>query len=194
MLLVLRYRKTRVLDVCLDFPRIDVGQAHFPETLADKEFGSRDMIGGQARVRGACGYLHELAVFATNIMSVTVTPTYSPYIADVVAQERNHEMEPIAWGNPALAGVLPEQDLLTDQRHHDGVVHVVVGRVTIGNILQREATDETNDVRIGWLKDAVDLAVLVFKLPDKRLDDDFSRIEHGRLCCTGSGVHATTRS
>jgi len=123
-------------------------------------------------------------------MSITVTPTYSPYIADIVAKKGNHEMEPIAWGNPALTGVLPEQDLLTDQRHHDGVVHVVVGRVTIGDILQREATNETNDVWIGRLEDSVDLAVLGFKLPDKRLDDDFSRIEHGRLCSAGSGVDA----
>ena len=152
------------------------------------------MIGGQACVRGACGYRHELAVLATNIMSVTVTPTYSPYIADVMAQEGNHEIEPIAWGNPSLADVLPKQDLLTDQRGHDGVVHVVVGRVTIGNILQREAANETNDVRIGRLEDSVDLAVLAFELPDKCVDNDFSRIEHGRPCCAGSGVDATTRS
>ena len=45
MLLVLRYGKTRVLDIGLDFSRVDVGQAHFAEALADKELRSRDMIG-----------------------------------------------------------------------------------------------------------------------------------------------------
>ena len=43
MLLVLRYRyrKTRVLDVGLDLFRIDVGQALFPEALADEQLRSR---------------------------------------------------------------------------------------------------------------------------------------------------------
>ena len=44
VMLDLRYRKTRVLDVCLDFSRIDVGQT-FAEALADKKLGSRDVIG-----------------------------------------------------------------------------------------------------------------------------------------------------
>src|SRR5262249_32852239 len=90
-------------------------------------------------------------------------------------------MEPIAWPNATLARVFPEQDLLADQRHHDGVVHVVVGRITIGDILQREAPDETNDVRIRRLEDPVDLAVLAFKLLDERLDDNLRGIEHDRL-------------
>ena len=46
------------------------------------------------------------------------------------------------------------------------MVHVVIGRITIGNILQREAPNETDDGWIGGLKDSVDLAVLVFKLLD----------------------------
>src|SRR5262249_34618142 len=56
-----------------------------------------------------------------------------------------------------------------------------VGRITIGNILQGEASNKTNDIWIGWLEDSVDLAVLVFKLLDKRLDDDLCGIEHDRL-------------
>src|SRR6516164_10284208 len=92
-------------------------------------------------------------------------------------------MEPIAWPNAALARMFPEQNLLADQRYHDGVVHVVVGSVTIGNILQREASNKTNDVWIGGLKDSIDLAVLIFKLSDKRLDDNLCGIEHDRLQC-----------
>src|SRR5215472_4519972 len=93
-------------------------------------------------------------------------------------------MEPIARCNAALAGVFAEQYLLADQRHHDGVIHVVIGRVTVGNIFQREASDKTNDVRIGGLKDSVDLAVLVSQLPDKCLDDNLRGVEHGRLQST----------
>src|SRR5690349_12964057 len=35
VLFVFGYRKSRVLDICLDFERIDVSQARFPEALAD---------------------------------------------------------------------------------------------------------------------------------------------------------------
>jgi len=45
MLLVLRYGKTRVLDIGLDFWRVDVCQAYFAESLPDKELRSRDMVG-----------------------------------------------------------------------------------------------------------------------------------------------------
>ena len=90
-------------------------------------------------------------------------------------------MEPIAWPNAALARMFPEQDLLADQRYHDGVVHVVVGRVATSNILQRKAPNETNDVWVGGLKDTVDLAVLAFKLLDERLNDNLCWVEHDRL-------------
>src|SRR6187200_1124146 len=90
-------------------------------------------------------------------------------------------MEPIAWGNAAFPGVFPAQNLLADQCHHDGVVHVVVGRITVGDILQREARNEADDVRIGGLEDPIDLAVHILKVLDKRLDDNFCGIEHERL-------------
>src|SRR6266850_8141865 len=90
-------------------------------------------------------------------------------------------MEPIAWGNTAVPDVFPAQNLLADQCHHDGVIHVVVGRITISNILQREARNEANDVRIGGLEDPIDLAVNMLKMLDKRLDDNFCWIEHDRL-------------
>jgi hypothetical protein len=67
MLLVLRYGKTRVLDIGLDFSRVDVDQAYFAEALADKELRSRDMIGGQRCVRGSRGYGREITFFLTDI-------------------------------------------------------------------------------------------------------------------------------
>src|SRR6266700_2393460 len=90
-------------------------------------------------------------------------------------------MEPIVWSNAAVPDVFPAQNLLADQCHHDGVVHVVVGRITIRDILQREARNEANDVGIGGLEDPIDLAVNMLKMLDKRLDDNFCWIEHDRL-------------
>src|SRR6266700_1436484 len=90
-------------------------------------------------------------------------------------------MEPIVWSNAAVPDVFPAPNLLADQCHHDGVVHVVVGRITIGDILQREARNEANDVRIGGLEDPIDLAVYLLKMLDKCLDDNFCWIEHDRL-------------
>src|SRR5215475_1110868 len=90
-------------------------------------------------------------------------------------------MEPVAWGHAALAGVPSEQNLLANQCHHDGVVHVMVGGIAVGNILQRETADETDDVPIVRLERPIDQAVLFFKLLDKGLDDNLCGIKHDRL-------------
>src|SRR5215475_6268540 len=90
-------------------------------------------------------------------------------------------MEPIAWGNAPLLDVSPAQNLLAHQGHHYGMIHVMVGCITIGNIFQSEAPNESNDVRIGWFEDAIDLAVHISKLLDKRLDDNLCGVEHDRL-------------
>ena len=74
-----------MLDVCLDFLRIDVGQAHLAETFANKESRSRDVMGRQACVRSSRRYWHEITAFVTDIMPVAVASTYPTYIADVVA-------------------------------------------------------------------------------------------------------------
>src|SRR5262249_14558681 len=81
----------------------------------------------------------------------------------------------------ALLGVLPAQDLLAHKRHHYGVIHVVVGRIAIGNILQSKTSHESNDVRISRLEDAIALQICRSKLLDKRLNDDMCGIKHGRL-------------
>ena len=95
-------------------------------------------------------------------------------------------MEPIAWGNAAVPDVFPAQNLLADQCHHDGVVHVVVGRITISNILQREARNEANDVRIGGLPHhpghgAGNLAVLVGKADAAVSGTNISRDEFDKI-------------
>src|SRR5262245_41864383 len=181
MLLVLGYRKSRVLDVCFDFSRIDVGQTRFPKALTDKDLRSRDVIGGQRRIRGSRGYRRELTFLVADIVAITVAPANPPYIANVVTKQRDQKVEPVARGYAALLDVFPAQDLLAYQRHHDGVVHVVVARITIGDILQGQARHESNDIRIVRFEDAIDLAVHVSKLLDKCLDDNLCGIEHDRL-------------
>ena len=76
---------TRVLDIGLDFSRVDVRQAHFAEALADKELRSRDMIGSQGCVRGSRQYRREITLFVADIMSIAVASTNPPYIPDIVA-------------------------------------------------------------------------------------------------------------
>src|SRR4029077_3279028 len=60
-------------------------------------------------------------------------------------------------------------------------VHVVIGRIAVGDVLERKPPDEADDVRIGGLEDPIDLAVHVSKLLDKRLDHNLRGIEHDRL-------------
>src|SRR5262245_1607151 len=89
-------------------------------------------------------------------------------------------MQPIARRDTALLGVLPAQDLLAHQRHHDGVIHVVVGGITVGDVLQGETAHKRNDVRISRLENAIALGVRRAKLRDEGLDHNLCGIEHGR--------------
>src|SRR6516165_7142668 len=161
MALVLRYRKPRMLDVCLDFSRVDVGQADLAEPLADKELRSRDVIRRKRCVRCPGEDGHNATTFVTDILPIAVASTDPPYVTDFMAEEGNHEMEPVAGRNAALADMFAKHNLLPNQRDHDGVVHVVVDRVTVGNIFQGKAPNEANDVRIGWLEHPIDQEVLV---------------------------------
>jgi hypothetical protein len=105
-------------------------------------------------------------------------------------------MEPIAWGNATLLDVSPAQNLLAHQGHHYGMIYVMVGCITIGNILQSEAPNESNDIRIGWFEDAIDLAVHISKLSTNAwmticvgLNMIASRI---RKCYSGSSMLSRT--
>src|SRR6202007_1710169 len=66
------------------FPPYRCGSSSPCQTVADKEFRSRDMIGGQGCIRGSRGDWHEITVFVADIMSLAVAPAYPAYIADVV--------------------------------------------------------------------------------------------------------------
>src|SRR5262249_33085413 len=90
-------------------------------------------------------------------------------------------IQPLARGDAADANVPTAQDLLPDQRHHDRVIDVVVGRVAICDVLQREAPDEADDPGIARLEDSIGPLVHDPTFADKGFDDDFRGIEHGDL-------------
>ena len=46
-------------------------------------------------------------------------------------------MQPIAGCDPADADMPATQNLLPDQRDHNGMINVVVGGIAVGNVLQR---------------------------------------------------------
>src|SRR5262249_42441603 len=87
MLFVFRYRKSRVLDIGLDFQRIDVCQARFPKALTDEEFRSRHMIGSHRCIGCSSGDMHEIAFFVADIFPLLIASAYPPYIANVVTEK-----------------------------------------------------------------------------------------------------------
>ena len=83
------------------------------------------MIGGQRRIGGSCGYRHEITFFVANIVSFLVVPAYASHVTDVVTQQRNQKVEPVAGANAAFLGVFSAQDLLAYQYWRSYQLHVV---------------------------------------------------------------------
>src|SRR5262245_61845178 len=90
-------------------------------------------------------------------------------------------MQPFAWRDTPLADVFAAQDLLTNQRHHDSMIHVVVRSIAIGNIFHCQSSDEPDDAGITGLKHPVDLLILLLELFNKRVDDDLDGVKHCNL-------------
>ena len=90
-------------------------------------------------------------------------------------------MQPVVRTDPALAQVLAADHLLADQGDADGVVEVVVGRVAVGDQLQRHAADIGQDSGIVGLEVGVGGDVALAQLLDEGIDDHGGGIEHGPL-------------
>src|SRR6266487_398846 len=73
------------------------------------------------------------------------------------------------------------QNLLPDQRHHDGMINIVVRRVAVCDILKREPADEADDTGIARLQDPIGPLVHDLKLADEGFDDDLCGVEHRAL-------------
>ena len=55
-----------------------------------------------------------------------IIPTHPTQIADIMTQQRNHEVQPIAWRDRPFTQVLAFEDFLAHQGDHDGVLDVMV--------------------------------------------------------------------
>jgi len=87
-------------------------------------------------------------------------------------------MQPLTRGNAADANMPAAQNLLSDQRHHDGVIDVVVGRVAGCDILKREPGNKANDTGVARFERSVGSIVHRPKLANERFNDDLRWIEH----------------
>ena len=99
------------------------------------------MMGRQAWVGGALRRRKRVADLIDHIGAVTVPDADAAHIADIMAQQRYHEMEPIARCNSALADMFAEQNLPPDKGHYQRMFHIVIKRVRIGDAPQRHALD-----------------------------------------------------
>src|SRR5215510_14064171 len=149
--LVLGYRKSGMLNICFDLTAVDLAKPNLTETLAHEQLGSSDMIGRQCSVRRSLRHAHRIASQISDIATVPVTTANAANIPDVVAQKRDDEMQPIVWRDAANADVPAAQNLLPDQRDHNGVIYIMVGRIAAGNVLEREPGHKTNDAGIARL-------------------------------------------
>src|SRR5260370_41832869 len=101
-------------------------------------------------------------------------------------------MQPLARGDAANADVPTAQNLLPDQRHHDGMINVVVSRVAVCDILKRKSRDEADDTGIARLEHSIGPVVHNLKLADKGFDDDLRGVEHRET--PGAGRREETRT
>src|SRR5215470_17276083 len=90
-------------------------------------------------------------------------------------------MQSFAWRDTPLVDVFAAQNLLTNQRHHDSMIHVVVRSIAIGNIFHCQSSDEPDDAGITGLKHPVDLLILLLELFYERVDDDLYGVKHCNL-------------
>src|SRR5260370_22803363 len=181
MLFVLRDGKSGVLYIRLNLHRSDVGQGDLAESLAHEKFRSGHVIGSQRSVRRSIRQSYDITLGIADVPAVAVTTAYSPHITYIMAQQRDYEMQPFAWRDTPLADVFAAQDLLTNQRHQDSMIHVVVRSIAIGNIFQCQSCDEPDDAGITGLKHPVELLILLLELFNKRVDDDLYGVKHCHL-------------
>src|SRR5215813_1210033 len=87
-------------------------------------------------------------------------------------------MQPLARGDATNANVSAAQNLLPDQRHHDGMINIVVRRVAVCDILKREPADEADDTGIARLQDPIVPLVHDLKLANEGFDDNLCGVEH----------------
>ena len=81
---------------------------------------------------------HGVAGNTRDITASAIAAADPSNVADIVAQQRNYEMKPLTWRHATDGNMPTAQNFLSDQRHQDGMIDVVVGSVGISDIFKRE--------------------------------------------------------
>jgi hypothetical protein len=96
------------------------------------------MVFGQHSIRTMYQLIqpfHLLIPVAYSTSAVAMTDSFD--IANIVAHERNQEMHPIFRRNAAIREMLPSQNFLANQRYHNGVIQIMIKRISVLAIFSR---------------------------------------------------------
>ena len=114
------------------------------QAMVDEDLAALDVVGREERVRGAARRGHGVARLVDHEAALGIAGTDAAQIADVVAQRRHREVQPV--GVRDLLGQHPAaQHRLADQGDHDRVLGVVVERVAVGDPLDHELGARAQD-------------------------------------------------
>src|SRR6476660_10563564 len=85
-------------------------------------------------------------------------------------------MQPVLRRDAADAEVSAAQNLLADRCDHNGVIYIVVGRITAGNVFEREPCHKTDDAGIARLQQPIGSLIGELEFANKCFDDDLRRL------------------
>src|SRR5262249_52630103 len=118
MVIVVRHRKARALDIGRNEPPID-DRTMLPKALAHEALATVDMLRRERGIARAGGHLNSLVVNRCCIHTVAVITAYAADIADIVTEERQDKMHPITRRDTTFTDMFASEDLLTNQGHHE---------------------------------------------------------------------------
>src|SRR5262249_4450849 len=139
----LRDRKTGELYRLSDALGVDEGMG--AEAFAHGNLGAFDVIGAQARVRRTPWHREELTIDTGHIATVAVTPAHTPYVADVMSEGGEREVEPVFRRDVALDPAA-SQNVLADQGHKGCVLCIMIERVAEADPFEDKAGPLSNDL------------------------------------------------
>src|SRR5262245_971745 len=148
------------------------------KALAHKQLGALDVIRRQRSICCALFQLHCLLALAGNVATLLVVPTDATHVPNVVTQQRDDEVQPVARTDATFAQMLAPEHLLADQRHADRVAEIMIGRIAVGDELERHVTDIVDNAGIVGLQSGIGADIALAELIDERIDHDGGRIEH----------------
>ena len=165
---------------------------------AYEELAAFDVVGREKRVRGATRNLDNVSFRVRLRVRRGVAAADTAHVTDVVAQERNGEVCPVTRRHGALGQQLAAEDLLPHERHHHGVLGIVIEGVGTVDGFYGEVGSGADDVAVFVLspaKIAVGRPIGLGNPVDERRVQRLDRIEDhsGRTCARRrDSAHYTT--